>query len=329
MNRRDFLGGTASLALLAGLSCGSVFGQQPAESSSKVPAPGPATPPAPASPGEFHALRRNVGYFTLRGGTIGWLASPDALAAVDTQFADTASAFLAGLPGRARRQLDVVVNTHHHGDHTGGNPVFLRASQQIVAHRRVPLLQMRAAERAGNLHKQAFAKSLFDSAWSASLGDEVLRAFHLGAAHTGGDSIVHFEKANVFHVGDLVFNRMYPVMDRPGGCSVRGWITVLESLMRDCPKDALFIYGHGRPSFGVTGLHEDLGVMRDYLSKLLELVSSEVAAGRSREQVCALENMPGFEDFHVPPGKGNRFASNLAAVYDELTPAPVSTNLGS
>lgn len=325
MNRRAFIGGMASVAGMIGFGV-SLAGAQGAATDAPQAAPRPASD-AQGAPvkGEFKLLRRNVGVFTARGGAMGWLASGDGLAVVDTQFADTAPLFLAGLPGRAGRPIDLVINTHHHGDHTGGNPVFINIAGQMVAQRRVPLLQMRAAERAGNLHKQAFARTLFDTSWSCDLGDECVRVAHHGAAHTGGDAVVHFEKANVFHLGDLVFNRMYPVMDRAGGCVVKNWIRVLEGLLRDCPRDALFIYGHGRGGFGVTGLHEDIGVMRDYLSALLAHVEKQVAAGRSRAEVCALENFPGFEDFHVPPGKGNRLASNLAAVYDELTPTVTSS----
>lgn len=316
MKRREFIGSIASFTLVAGLGCSRGLAQEAAGQQVQPP------PAAAAVPrGSFRSLRRDVGVFSCRGGTMGWLSNASGLAAVDTQFSDTAPLFLEGLPGRARRNLDVVFNTHHHGDHTGGNPVFTPVSSQIVAHRKVPLLQMRAAERAGNLHKQAFARTLFDESWTMEIGDETLRATHYGPAHTGGDTVVHFEKANVLHVGDLVFNRIYPVMDRAGGCVVKNWIQVLERLIRDCPRDALLIYGHGQAAFGVTGLPEDLGVMRDYLSALLAHVEKAVAAGRTRDEVCALDNFPGFEDFHVPPGKGNRLPSNLAAVYDELTAA--------
>ena len=313
MKRRQFLGATSFLAVLASLGASQLFAQQ----SDKVADPKEKSPQVPR--GEFKPLRRNVGTFSSRGGTIGWFSSSEALVAIDTQFPDTAAQFLAGLPGRAGRTLDVVVNTHHHGDHTGGNPVFLHQSAEIVAHRRVPFYQMRAAERAGNLDKQAFAKTLIEESWTRSLGDETLTLRHHGPAHTGGDITAYFEKANVLHVGDLVFNRIYPVMDRPGGTDVKNWIQVLEKLIRDTPRDVLLIHGHGRAGFGVTGLHEDLGVMRDYLSALYVHVEKSVAAGKTRDEVAVMDNFPGFEDFHVPPGKNNRLPSNLAAVYDELT----------
>lgn len=301
MLRRDFLQGACFAALVS--TMGARLGAASAS-------------PAQAS---FNTLRGDVGYFVGKGGTIGWLASKDGLAVVDTQFPEFAGPFLAEMPDRAGRLIDVVVNTHHHGDHTAGNPVFLRECKRMVAHRRVPLLQMRAAERAGNLHKQAFAKELFDTVWSLGLGSEKLTCTHYGAAHTGGDVVVAFEKANVFHLGDLVFNRRYPVMDPNGQCTVLGWIAVLETLQRQIPKDALLIYGHAAPSFGVTGLYEDLGVMRDYLSALVELVQKAVSEGRERSALDVPANMPGFPDFHVPEGKGNRFGSNFLFVYDELT----------
>src|SRR5258708_5657681 len=120
MNRRDFLlksGVAASLGLLAQRT---LSAQTPAPTS--VPAPVPVQPPPPVT--EFHALRRNVGYFTGSGGSIGWLSAADARVAVDTQFPATAAIFLKDLPGRNGRGFDAVINTHHHADHTGGNGVF-------------------------------------------------------------------------------------------------------------------------------------------------------------------------------------------------------------
>src|SRR6187402_1639880 len=119
MNRRDFLirsGAAASIGLLAPVSS---FAQTP---SAPVTPVTPVAPPLPVT--EFKALRRNVGVFTGGGGTIGWLVNPDGLAVVDTQFPNTATIFQRDLPGRAGRKFDVIINTHHHGDHTGGNALL-------------------------------------------------------------------------------------------------------------------------------------------------------------------------------------------------------------
>lgn len=307
MNRRDFLV-RSSLFATGGLLLRSALSAQ---------APGrPATPPAPSIT-EFKPLRRDVGIFTGRGGTIGWLASKDALVAVDTQFPDTAAICLAGLPGRGNRTLDVVLNTHHHADHTSGNPIFKPAAKTLVAHANVPKLQFAAAEKAGTLDKQVYADTTFPEVWRRELGGEIVTAEYHGTAHTSGDVTVMFEKANVVHLGDLMFNRLYPVIDRPAGASIRHWIVVLEEVAKNYPADAIYVFGHGSPKFGVTGQRGDLLVLRDYLSALLDYTQKKISAGEPKEKIVALENFPGFADFHSP--LPNRLASNLTVAYDELT----------
>src|SRR3712207_1657818 len=114
MRRRDFIALSSAAAASLALK-NRVFAQQ--------------QPPAPAP--TFETIRGNVGYFTGRGGTIGWLVHNDAVVAVDTQFPNTAQACVDGLKSRSGgRSIDVTFNTHHHGDHTGGNAVFQPASKR-------------------------------------------------------------------------------------------------------------------------------------------------------------------------------------------------------
>ncbi len=220
MKRRDFI-----LTTLGGVAAGllprtSLLAQTPAAS--------PLATPPPVTP-EFKLLRRGVGWFTGRGGTIGYLVSKDGLVAVDTQFPDTAKLFLDGLPDRGGRGFDYLINTHHHFDHTGGNKNFRDACKQIVAHENVPGLQKSAAALNNTEADQVYASTLFPKDWKASVGDETIRARYYGPGHTGGDIIVHFEKADVVHLGDLYFNRLYPAIDRRGGASIKGWISILEA----------------------------------------------------------------------------------------------------
>jgi glyoxylase-like metal-dependent hydrolase (beta-lactamase superfamily II) len=239
---------------------------------------------------------------------------------VDTQFAETAEIFLRDLPGRGGRPLDVIVNTHHHGDHTGGNAALRPSARSIVAHANVPeLLRARAEADKRPLDPATVPDATFPETWRMDLGDETVSAQYFGPAHTRGDIVVLFEKANVVHLGDLMFNRMYPVIDRPGGASIRGWVSVLEKVAADYPADAHFIFGHGQAKFGVLGGPADLRVFRDYLAALLAHVEAEIKAGKSRDDVAKLENLAGFPDFHVPPGQGNRLPMNLRVAYDELT----------
>ena len=157
------------------------------------------------------------------------MVDPDAIVTVDTQFPDTA-AICSPACRAGNRTLDAVLDTHHHFDHTAGNKIFQPAARMLVAHRNVPGLQSAAFERNPRMGEPTFPDTLFDDVWRKDVGDEVVSAQHFGPAHTGGDIVVYFERANVAHVGDLVFNRLYPVLDRPGGCSVRGWIKALEEL---------------------------------------------------------------------------------------------------
>ena len=318
MNRREFI--QSSLALSAGAAMGRVLGAEDKPAQAIVPQPVAAT--------EFRRLRGDVGTFTGRGGTIGWLSSKDAVVVVDTQFPDTALTCLRGIPGIGGRMIDATINTHHHGDHTGGNVVFKAASRALVAQANVPKLQFEAAKRAELLPNpapsalvasQVYADTTFPDVWRRELGGEIVTAEFRGPAHTGGDAVVIFEKANVVHMGDLVFNRIYPYVDRPGGASIRGWIEALNDSVASYPADAIYVFGHGNPKFGVTGARGDLLVMRDFFSAVMEHVEKEIAAGRDKPAVVGMVNFPGFPDFHVP--LPNRLGLVLGATFDELTSA--------
>lgn len=281
----------------------------------------PGTPPQAAAQGVkpvFRPLRRNVGIFTARGGTIGWLASSEAVAVVDTQFPETAKLCLDGLPERNGRMVDVLINTHHHGDHVGGNGVFRPVAKKHVAHANVPeLMKARALQDKKPVEGLVIAETTFAETWRQELGDEVVSAKYFGAAHTKGDIVVLFEKANVVHMGDLLFNRVYPVIDRPGGAKIAGWIGVLEKVAKEYPADALYVAGHAGEERDVVLERGQLLVLRDYLTGLLEYTQGQIQLGKGKSEIVALENLPAFPEFHqkLP----NRLGSNLGVAYDELT----------
>ena len=266
---------------------------------------------------EFKSLRRNVGIFSGRGGTIGWLASPDALVVIDSQFPETAKVCLRGLEQRAKDKIDVLINTHHHGDHTAGNIVLGSVAKQIVAQKNVPRLQQRAANSSGTTDSQTYADTTFDDQWKMSIGNETVSAKHYGPGHTGGDIVVVFETANVAHVGDLVFNRRHPFVDRPSGASVRGWISSLESIAGELFDDTIYIFGHAKAGRSVTGSKADLLVQRDYFSAVVERVEKGIAEGRSRDEVSSFEALPGFGDYVGSPPRLT-LANVLGVTYDEL-----------
>jgi len=274
-------------------------------------APG-APPPAPA-PAVFTPLRRNVGIFHQRGGTIGWLINADGLLVVDSQFADTAPHLLSGLKERTPRAIDVLINTHHHPDHTGGNGVLRPAAKQIVAHARSKENQRLAAERAKTT--PTLPDVTFTDRWSVKIGDETVTARHWGPAHTGGDASIHFEQANVVHLGDLLNNRGYPNVDAPAGASVHGWIKVLEQMAPHYPADALYVYGHAEAGHPFIGTRQDLMYQRDYFTAVIEIAARARKEGRSREELAKVDVLPKFEHFG---GQKPRLGLALTIAYDEL-----------
>jgi len=151
------------------------------------------------------------------------------------------------------------------------------------------------------------------------VGDETVHATYYGRGHTSGDSVVYFENANVVHMGDLVFNRMNPYTDRPAGASMQNWIEILNTVADEYPADAMYIFGHGNPEYGVTGDKEGLVVMADYLSGILDYVQKGIEQGKSKEEITKIEQLQGFEnflyaDFWTLP-------DNLGVAYEELTQA--------
>jgi glyoxylase-like metal-dependent hydrolase (beta-lactamase superfamily II) len=312
LTRRHFI--TTSAAAVAAGAFGRIplLGQQPQ---------------APITP-VIKALRGDVGFWTARGGTIGWLINPAGAVAVDSQFPDTAALCLAHLlETSGTAEVTALINTHHHGDHTGGNAVFRPKTKQIVAHANVPKYlkdgwSQQIARRAEQNPppttpapaEPAMIDRTFTDAWSFEHGGETISAKHYGPAHTGGDAVIRFEKANVAHMGDLMFNRMHPVIDRPNGASIANWIVVLQKVASELPADTIYIFGHAGPGREVTGSRADLTHHAGYLGALLGWTRAQVKAGRTREEVLAAKDIiTGFEDY------GPLVTRPLGAAYDEVT----------
>jgi len=262
----------------------------------------------------FTELRRGVGTFTQRGGTIGWLITDDGIVVVDTQSPKSAPDCWRGLRERSESPLSMVINTHHHGDHVGGNSVFAEHTDRLVAHANVPDL-MRASAEADN--PPTYPTDTFEDTWSETVGDETITLRYRGPAHTGGDAIIVFENANVVHVGDLVFNRAYPFIDVAGGADSKNWIAQLETIHDALNDDTIVIHGHGNPEFGVTGGREDLLVMRNFLTALNEYVTQQRQAGASLEEMKQKQVLEGFETFHFDWALS--LSACIEAVYQERT----------
>lgn len=303
MKRRDFMTATAMGVAGAGLTAARGWAQAPA-----APAP-PVT--------RFEELRRGVGMFVGSGGTIGYLVNADGAVAVDSQYMNTAEVCVAGLKTRAPMGIAMLINTHHHGDHTGGNAAFRPSVRKIVAHENCAAWHRRTAAAATTAAPQAFADTTFGDAWRSDFGDETLHARYHGAGHTSGDIIVTFEKANVVHMGDLLFNRAHPNIDRAAGARVDSWIRVLEIAAAGAEADTIFIAGHAKANAPRT-TRADVTHFRNYLAAALDYAGAGVKAGRPKEEVQKLAALEGFEDTSsINPRLSMAFV--LGICYDEAS----------
>ncbi len=268
--------------------------------------------------GPFYTIRNKIGYFSGRGGTIGWYISNRSIVVIDSQFQNSAQDFLKGIFDYGQGGSDrYLFNTHHHGDHVSGNGIFQSDDFQIIAHKNVPELQKAGADPA-NFQSLATADTTFDGEYSIRADDESVTAKYYGRGHTGGDSVIWLENGNVAHMGDLVFNRWYPFIDREGGASIENWINILESTANEADRNTVFIFGHGSSEYGVTGNSDDLLYMRDYLSKLLEYTSEGIQSGLSLDELSSIKR---FEEFPNHQSAGSRLSlqANIQAAYEELT----------
>jgi glyoxylase-like metal-dependent hydrolase (beta-lactamase superfamily II) len=245
-------------------------------------------------PKGFTPLRNNIGIFTERGGTIGWYINDDAVAIIDSQYPEQAQNMFTGLRSKTKRNIDILFNTHHHGDHTSGNIYLKEFTTKIVAHENSKMLQ---EKNNGNdpAKPQAYPTATFKNTWGEKLGDEKATAMYFGRAHTAGDSIIHFEEANIAHMGDLVFNKTYPFIDLNGGGDLRNWIKVIESAAKHFDKDTLFIFGHGADDSLLTGSRADLHYAKDFIDSLVNFVSGEIKKGTTRDDIITAEAIPNFE----------------------------------
>lgn len=261
----------------------------------------------------FKPLRNDVGIFTEQGGTIGWLNSSNGFVVVDAQFPASAPHVIEELKKLGDKPFKYLINTHHHGDHTAGNIAFKGLAEKVVAHQNSLINQKRGAEKANNLDKQLLPDTTFGTGWKATAGAEKISAYYYGSGHTNGDSIYHFENANIAHIGDLVFNRRFPYIDRENGAHIGNWIAALDKILNQFDNDTLFIWGHSLDPEKVTGNKADVKAYQNYLQNLLTYVSAEIKAGKTKEELLKTTTIP-----NAPEWKGDGIERSLTAAYDEL-----------
>ena len=219
----------------------------------------------------------NIYMLTGSGGNIGVSVGPDGILIVDDQFAPLAPKIEAALKQLNPGRLKFVLNTHYHGDHTGGNKYFGQRAH-IIAHTNV---RKRLGGKPGD-SKPGLPVITFDETLSVWFNGEEIKLAHVPPAHTDSDSVVYFTDANVIHFGDTFFSGRFPNIDLGGGGDVRGYIRGVADAIQKVPADAKLIPGHG-PLSKVKELKE----FHEMLVETSGLVEKAIAAGKTLDQIKA------------------------------------------
>jgi glyoxylase-like metal-dependent hydrolase (beta-lactamase superfamily II) len=260
-------------------------------------------------------LARGVYMITGSGGNMGLSVGDDAAFLVDDQFAPLTPKILAVIAAITPKPVRFVVNTHWHFDHTGGNENLGKAGALLVAHDNVrrrmstglfikALNSQQAPAAKGALPMVTFTETV-----TFHINGDSLVATHVPPAHTDGDAIVRFIKANVIHMGDVFHNAGLPFVDRSSGGSIDGVIATADMALGMSDAQTKIIPGHGPLADRAR-----LKAWRDALFTMREQMRAEIIAGKTIEQVLAANMSAAYaKDW---PGGHERFIRTL---YEELS----------
>ncbi|MEA2239993.1 MAG: hypothetical protein QOC81_4717 [Thermoanaerobaculia bacterium] len=217
------------------------------------------------------------------GGNIGVSIGDDGIVIVDDQFAPLAPKIKEALRGITAKPIKYILNTHYHGDHTGGNEVFGHDGP-IIAHENVRKRLAAGSKNLGGVTppapKEALPVITFNDRATLHINGEEIHAVHVPHGHTDGDAVIYFTQSNVVHMGDDFFNGMFPFVDVDNGGSVRGMLANVDAVLKTLPDDAKVIPGHGALS-DKAGLRAFAEVLRGTTGA----VAKALAAGKSLDQM--------------------------------------------
>jgi glyoxylase-like metal-dependent hydrolase (beta-lactamase superfamily II) len=256
------------------------------------------------------------------GGNIGVFVTGEGVLVVDDNYytqvrrgetVALAEAVVAEIGKLTSQPIRYIVNTHHHGDHAGGNPVFGKLGT-IVAQKNVRNRILDGYKRSKNKldfdPMTAAPTVTYDGELIVHLGGEEIHLYHPARAHTDGDTIVHFKNANIALWGDAFVNNWVPVIDVAGGASTFEWLQFIDRGLQLVGENATMVPGHG-----AIGTAADVRRFRMYFTSLHANVRKAIGEGKTREQAMNDTTVPAYA---ARPGGAARIRMNVAAVYDEL-----------
>ena len=234
---------------------------------------------------------------TGQGGNLGLFIGDDGTFLIDDQFAPLTPKHLEAIRAAGGEHPKFLINTHYHADHTGGNENLGKAGTLIFSHDNVrERLTVETVIEAFNmttppLPKAALPVVTFSSDVTFHINGETLRVFHVSRAHTDGDSVIHFQKANVIHAGDVLFNGFYPFVDVDHGGTLKGMIEASDAVLALADGETKIIPGHGP-----LGDRKQLQEYRDMLKTAYDRLSRLKVEGKSVEDAVAAKPLADLEE---------------------------------
>ncbi|WP_036151917.1 MBL fold metallo-hydrolase [Maribacter forsetii] len=225
-------------------------------------------------------LTSEVYMLTGQGGNIGLYVNATNSFMIDDQFARLSPKIKLAISSITDKPLKYLINTHMHGDHTGGNAEFNSESTILIAQNNVRTSLEKKLEEKPELGKDILPEITFSEELQLFENDETIMAFHVHNAHTDSDAMIYFMKNNVLHMGDTYFSERYPYMDLKNGGSVEGYISAIEKAIMVIDDNTIIIPGHGRPSN-----KQKLIDYLDMLETIKENILKAIASGDTLEQV--------------------------------------------
>jgi glyoxylase-like metal-dependent hydrolase (beta-lactamase superfamily II) len=221
-------------------------------------------------------VSNNVYMLIGQGGNIGVSIGDDGVFVIDDQFAQLTPKILAAIKKLSDKSIQFVVNTHYHGDHTGGNANMEKAGAKIIAHDNVykRLSEGKATE--------GLPVITFNDKLSVHMNGEQVLVFHVDNAHTDGDAMLYFTESNVLHTGDNYFHKRYPYIDVNSGGSIDGYIDAVKMALIVIDENTKIIPGHGNLSNKA-----EYAAFLEMLTKLRANVQAEIDKGKTEAEVVA------------------------------------------
>ena len=251
------------------------------------------------------------------GGNVGLSIGEDTVFLIDDQYAPLTPKIVAAIKALTDKPVQFVLNTHWHGDHTGGNENFRKAGALIIAHDNVRK-RLSSEQFLAHINRKipaspeaALPVLTFSSDMTFHINGDEVYVFHMANAHTDGDAIIHFRKSNVIHMGDTMWNNIYPIIDSLAGGTPDGMIAAADRVLRLSDDKTKIIPGHG-PLAGKA----DLKAYRDMLAAIGGRVKALVKEGKKLDEVIAAKPTVDFDERW---GKGffssTRFTEMLFSAY--------------